>query len=371
MIGRSEDRLPDRPVYVPFTTFLSLLSQAEQIRCLRNGGCHLEPPGGPAHLLATPDPGGATATRLALCLYGSHVRAAALTVAVCLAALAACGRSGPVDSPEPAPPRAGVQLRELEVDGQLRKYRVFAPPTIEENVPAALVLALHDAFGSSESFREATQFDSAASEGNFVVVYPESLAGTWNGGFCCGLAVKEDVNDVGFLTRVLDEVTSSYAIDPARVYAVGASNGAIMAYRLGCELAHRIAGVASVGGAMVMDGCAPRQPVSILAIHGTQDGHVPYEGGPTSGAPDPVPSQPKMIERWAHLNGCAGSPATRIDGMVTTSTWQDCRAGRSVRLLTIEGGGHTWFSREFGATAGAIDATQVITEFFALAGRRP
>ncbi len=204
-----------------------------------------------------------------------------------------------------------------------------------------------------------------------MVVYPESLEETWNGGFCCGTArtAANDVDDLGFLTRVLDEVGSAHPIDVTRVYAVEASNGAIMAYRLGCERAERLAGVASVGGAMVMDGCAPQRPVSVLAIHGTEDGHVPYGGGPTSGAPDLVPSQPEVLAAWAQRNDCEATPDWATDGLVDTATWDGCDEGASVRLLTVHGGGHTWFAEEFDGPAGAVDATQVITRYFALDSR--
>lgn len=299
------------------------------------------------------------------------MRAGPSIAAVCLvaSAAAACTNSERVESGPPAPLRPAVRFGEVDVDGQIRRYRVFAPPSIEEEAPAPLVLALHDAFGSAEKFQEITQLDQAAVAGNFVVVYPEALGITWNGGFCCGTAraSEENVDDLGFLTRLLDELGATYPIDSDRVYAVGASNGAIMAYRLACELADRIAGVASVGGAMVMDGCAPERPVSILAIHGTDDGQVPYEGGPTSGAPDPVRSQPELIDAWAELNGCADVPQAETVELVDTSSWTDCPGGVSVSLLTVRGGGHTWFSEEFDRAAGAVDATQVITDFFGLA----
>ncbi len=92
------------------------------------------------------------------------VRAGTLALC-CLVLLGACDRSEPVDSSPATAPRPAVNFGELEVDGQKRTYRVFAPPTIEVGTPAPLVLALHDAFGSAESFRDATQFDRAATAG--------------------------------------------------------------------------------------------------------------------------------------------------------------------------------------------------------------
>ncbi len=124
-----------------------------------------------------------------------------LTAAALLVVLAAC-RSEPVSTaPEASTPlRAALQFGEVDIDGQTRTYRLWAPPTAGFEGPSALVFALHDAFGTADSFRQATQFDQAASAGNFIVAYPESLVGTWNGGFCCGRARAdaEDIDDLGF-----------------------------------------------------------------------------------------------------------------------------------------------------------------------------
>lgn len=290
---------------------------------------------------------------------------------VLVVVLAACDRAASpgVGQPSPAAPRAGVQLEELRVDGHTRRYRVFAPPTVGAGGSSALVLLLHDAFGTADSFREATQFDAAATAGDFIVAYPESLEGTWNGGFCCGRARADvdDVDDVRFLRAVIDEIEADYPVDRSRLYAVGASNGAIMAYRLACDLGDRLAAVAAVGGAMVPDDCDRPGLLSVLAVHGSDDGHVPYDGGPTSGAPDPVPSQPAIAAFWAERNGCAGDGETRSDGPVRTHTWSQCRSGTAVRLVTVDGGGHTWFSGEFSGAAGAVDTTDLVVDFFGLA----
>ncbi|HSH60958.1 MAG TPA: PHB depolymerase family esterase [Acidimicrobiales bacterium] len=289
-----------------------------------------------------------------------------LAAVVCFGLLAACDGPSTVEPAGSPPVRPAVQFGELEVDGQRRTYRVYAPLAVDSGPPRALVMALHDASSNAETFREVTQFDRAAAAGNFVVVYPESMGITWNAGFCCGRAPEQGIDDLGFLNGVIDEMLTRYPIDPTRVYATGASNGAIMAYQLACEVPERISGVAAVGGTMVMDGCRPERPVDILAFHGTKDAHVPYHGGPTSGSPVPAPSQPALMELWAQRNGCTQVPATETAGPVTTLTWTGCHEGTLVRLLSVEGGGHSWFSEEFDGPAGAIDATQVITETFAL-----
>lgn len=268
--------------------------------------------------------------------------------------------------------RVPVQQGEVTVDGESRTYRVFAPASLADDAQPPLVVALHDAFGSPDSFQETTQLDDAATAGGFVVAYPETLEGTWNGGFCCGRArtADQDVDDIAFLTRLLDELEASHDIDTDRVYATGSSNGAIMAYRLACEASDRITAVAALGGTMVMDDCVPSQPVGILAVHGTEDGHVPYEGGPTSGAPDPAPSQPDLAAAWAGLDGCDDEPDREADGRVTVTSWPGCEGDTRVRLVTVDGGGHTWFSDEFGdGPAGAVDATALVTEFFGLSGQ--
>lgn len=237
----------------------------------------------------------------------SDVRAAALAVGFGVMLLAAC-QEPKVGVGEPAS-RTPVQHGELTVDEESRTYRVFAPANLADNARPPLVIALHDAFGSPDSFQETTQLDDAATAGQFVVAYPETLEGTWNGGFCCGRAraADQDVADVAFLTRLLDELEDSHDIDTDRVYATGSSNGAIMAYRLACEASERIVAVAALGGTMVTDDCAPSQPVGILAVHGIEDGHVPYEGGP----PPARRTRPRPSPTW-RTPGPASTAATRI-----------------------------------------------------------
>ncbi|MCA1674356.1 MAG: polyhydroxybutyrate depolymerase [Actinobacteria bacterium] len=291
------------------------------------------------------------------------------TVAALLMVLAACGGGGSDASAEPAPTPA-VQQKHLTVDGMSRSYRLFTPLSLDRSRPAPLVLVLAGVGNTAQDMVTATEFDRMADSGEFLVAYPEGVNETWNGGYCCLGRATTGPDDIAFLSRVIDDVQATSKIDPARVFAVGFSAGAIMAHKLGCDLSGRIAGVGSVAGAMVLDECRPSRPVSVIEIHGTADGLVPYEGGRTAGgATQPSPTTRDVMKRWAELNGCPAAPSTLSEGVLSTSTWTGCSAGSSVKLITIDGGGHTWFAPLLGPANGAVDATKVIWEF--LSGLRP
>lgn len=284
-----------------------------------------------------------------------------------LAVLVACGGSNRAAAPPPPP---AVQQKQLNVDSLSRAYRLFTPLSLDRSEPAPLVLVLAGVGNTAQDMVTATDFDRMAETGEFIVAYPEGADETWNAGYCCLGGAETGPDDVAFLTRVIDDVEATHQVDPGRIFAVGFSAGAMMAYKLGCDLAERIAGVGSVAGAMVLDECRPSRPVSVMEIHGTADGLVPYEGGRTAGgATQPSPPTREVVQRWAELNGCPTPPATTREGVLTTAVWPDCSAGTSVKLITIEGGGHTWFAPLLGPANGALDATRVIWDF--LGGLRP
>lgn len=293
------------------------------------------------------------------------------SVAVLATLLLVAGCSGGQESGSTTTPaEPAVVRRQLHVDGTQRTYRLYTPPDSETEGPVPLVLALHGSGNTVESFVDATELDQAASANRFIVAYPEAMGSLWNGGFCCTSGRGSSATDVHFLDQVITDVAAVRRIDTSRVYAVGVSAGAIMAYRLGCDLAERLAGVGAIAGAMLLDDCHPSRPVSVIAIHGTADGIVPYQGGRIEGgATAPAPAASAVIERWASLCGCAGTDGVEVRGSVTTSTWTGCQGGTTTQLVTVEGGGHNWFLPVYGPPNGAIDATRTMVDFFGL-GRR-
>ena len=261
--------------------------------------------------------------------------------------------------------------RHLPSDGLDRSYRLFTPTSFPGRGAAVpLVLALHGAGNSGDSFAETTQLDLAATANGFVVAYPDAHDKLWNGGFCCNGGRGDPAVDVRFLEGVIADAASVAPVDPARVYAMGVSAGGVMAYRLACDRADLVAGIVVVAGSMQLDDCRPSRPVPALVVHGTADQLVPYEGGVIRGAAvRPAPPTEAVADLWASLDRCPGPPAHQVDGPVAIRTWTGCAAGAAVRLVTVDGGGHSWFAREFGPPNGAVDATTAGLDFLGLTRR--
>ncbi len=294
--------------------------------------------------------------------------------------------SQPTTTTAPVPGWTTVDETVVTPDGRTRSYRVVVPRGLAPDRPVPLLLALHGGIGSGHQFESTSGFDALAVEHGFVVVYPDGIeiggggilrnGHVWNGGRCCGTAAREHVDDVGFLATVIDRVSATHRIDSRRVYATGHSNGAIMAYRLACELSDRIAAIGVQAGSIEIDDCAPQRPVSVLAIHGTADTNIPIDGGRGSGLAGIAFTSPTgAVERFARIDGCS-APRVHTDphnADVTVRTWPDGREGTEVRFVTVRGAPHAWMGHPSprGAAAGRnqpyrdFDSSAAIWEFLA------
>jgi polyhydroxybutyrate depolymerase len=285
---------------------------------------------------------------------------------------------------EPVGRTSRGQLR--TADGRTRSYRLHVPTSLDPSTPAPLLVALHGGLGSSDQFRANSGFDELAEANRFVVVYPDGIGAradgagpqTWNGGYCCGPAARQDVDDVGFVRQLLDRIATELPIDPTRTFAVGHSNGGIMAYRLACELSDRIVAIGVQAGSLGVDDCAPSRPVSVIHLHGTADTNHPIDGGAGSGVAG-VTFRParNAVEALAVADGCDPSPTPGTDPMnpdLTVSTWTSCRDGVAVRLVVVDGATHAWMGRPasselasgfVGEPYPGLDASRAIWSFLA------
>lgn len=204
--------------------------------------------------------------------------------------------------------RAGdtVTTGSLRWDGDMRTYRVFVPSTYSPGTPAPLVVGLHGGSGSGRQFETDNGLNGALRDRGMLGVFPDGVPGplrgvrTWNAGNCCAYAQAADVDDVGFIGALVERMERRYDIDPARIDAVGHSNGAMLSHRLGCDLPGVFAAIAAVEGAIDdTHSCQPGRGLNVLVIHGLRDRNVPYRGGVGEGYSGvDYASVADAVERW-------------------------------------------------------------------------
>ena len=272
------------------------------------------------------------------------------------------------------------QRGQIQVDGRARSYLLHVPAGYDEAKGMPLLLALHGRLGTGSGEEKLGHLDRLSDEYRFLAVYPDGLDRSWADGRGGTPSDHDRVDDVKFLSALIDKIASEYKVDPARIYATGMSNGGFMSGRLACDLANRLAAVAIVGASLAesLATCHPAKPISVLIMQGTEDPLVPFQGGELRrGATGTVLSHDAAIQKFVQANHCTGQPAakhipdTAGDGTsIDVVTYSACAGNSEVQGYTVNGGGHTWPGGTqylpamlIGKTSQNLDASEVIWEF--------
>lgn len=283
------------------------------------------------------------------------------------------------------------------VDGLQRQFQVHVPPGYDRSKPMPVVLIFHGLHMNSTMMMGMTGFNPVADHNNFIAVYGDGINNRWSDG-----RTSSGVDDIAYVTSLLDKLAKQVNVDRRRIYACGISNGGFFAQVLACNLPDRIAAAGVVASTMMdhtqgmMQGS---KAVPIVFFLGTDDPLLPWADGRTKdigklgealglsslGSIDNglaryggLMTVPETIGFWTSHNNCSGSPQTRQEAD------RDPRDGTTVRresygsssnqvvLYTIEGGGHTWpgcpnlsaISGLTGKISQDIDASNEMWEFF-------
>lgn len=266
----------------------------------------------------------------------------------------------------------------MTVDGRNRYYLLNLPPNYNESSDISLLIALHGGGGKATQMESDYLLTEKANKEKFAIVYPEGVqsdgilgARTWNAGTCCDYAVEQNIDDVKYISLLIDELLKKYPkLNPKKVYATGMSNGAMMSYRLACELSNKIAAIAPVAGALVMiKPCVPSRAVPILHIHSKLDEKVPYNGGRSTFG-FLIPPIENGINTWVKNNSCDVSAKTvSTFSSYTLTKWANCSSNSSIEIYLTNDGGHSWPGGLHSRAAAdvpstAINANDVIWAFF-------
>jgi polyhydroxybutyrate depolymerase len=202
-------------------------------------------------------------------------------------------------------------------------------------------------FGSDDVILNGTQF---------ILVVPEGMKEAspkhyhyWNASDACCDFGHSGVDDVKYLTDLVDQVSEKYSVNKKRVYATGHSNGAFMAHRLACASSDHFAAIAAFAGmtALKMEDCQPNSPVSLLQINALDDETIKYGGDKGFPPLAAYPGADESAQRWARLDLCVPAPVAGADleltlnlrfgaADATSQSWTNCAGGAEVRQYKIQ-----------------------------------
>lgn len=278
----------------------------------------------------------------------------------------------------------------IVIDGLKRTFLYYIPKSFDLSRPRPLLIVLHGGGGTGRNMVKLTLggFNSLSEKRGFIVVYPDGIDKHWNDGRNSEeQGANKEIDDTRFISALIDFMIGKLNADKFRVFVTGMSNGAIMSYRLACELSDKIAAIAPVAGNIplkILSSCSPSRPVSVLAINGTNDPLVPFNGGDVTGPFGQkklgrVMSVQESVLFWVKNNSCSSAPVVTHeqntdpdDGTtVRKEAYNNGKDNTEVILYVIEGGGHTWPGGYqylgkgiVGKTSFDIDADEIIWKFF-------
>lgn len=268
------------------------------------------------------------------------------------------------------------------VEGVERTFIVHTPKNYTKNDTLPMVIVLHGGGGKGKGMIRLTGFNDVSDANNFIVVYPDGIKHQWNDGREVNKAFidNKEVNDVLFISELIDTMIAGYNADPNRVYITGISNGGIMSFRLACELSGKIAAFAPVAASMTpfqLKYCTPPRIVPVMLIFGNEDPLVPFEGGQIVGKRGEVISVKETVKYWCEKDSCKFDPEVLIvdsvddDTRAVKNTYSDTKGSSNVIFWFFEGGGHTWPcglqylpKLLIGRTSKQINASEEIWKFF-------
>ena len=233
-------------------------------------------------------------------------------------------------------------------EGVNREYVLYVPDSYDGSFSVPVVLNFHGFSGDAYQYMNEADMRILSESENFILIYPQGLdlegEPHWN---ACpnGGDNKSDVDDFGFIETLIEEISSNYNIDLERIYAVGYSNGGMMAYGLANHKSELIAAVASVSGAM-LDCIGPAShPMPVIHLHGTDDLDLPYNGD------NFYNSVQNTIDYWTNFNNTNTEPIVNFDnsGEITIEHYVYDKGNNSVSVEHYKyiGGDHVWFMSTF------------------------
>lgn len=249
--------------------------------------------------------------------------------------------ANPVAQVGPGTPRGDSRRIEMRVGGLDRAYFLLPALGLEPGEEAALLVVLHQDVSSGREIAVDLGLDTLRRHG-VTLAYPNGFGGSWNSGACCGIAAEKQVDDVGFVNAVIDDVSRHTPVDENRRALLGYSGGGMLTYRLLCQPHPGLLAAVEINGSLEAHCANGLRLPDVLSIHGEKDGSV---GLTASRFVHHLGMAPRSVtSTLANITGQAGcgDRRTSSSGDVESWTWSGCRGGGSVEAHIVPDAGHGW-----------------------------
>lgn len=264
--------------------------------------------------------------------------------------------------------------RSINVGGMQRNYIVHLPDFLGNQESWPVLVGFHPGVASAKDFERISNLHRAPGANRFVVVYPDGFRRSWNVEECCGAAMQQRIDDLGFYRAMMADLKNFANVRP-RAYLTGFSNGAKMTYYVMCKLPDMVAAVAPVGGSITLNNsCRTSHPIPMLHIHGEYDEYAPLNGGMSERQKAGMqPSIPENVKYFASRNSCGQKTVSTLVADVRCQNWTSCSNGADVSLCVVPKLGHLWPGGSLGLLGAAmglgparsdIPASTAIVNFF-------
>lgn len=172
--------------------------------------------------------------------------------------------------------------------GEIMPYRLLVPSSYSPSTPLPLIVALHGLGGTEDAFFEGygRQLPVLAEQRGYLVVAP--LGYRVDGGY--GVQLGASADPVAMRARelseqdvmqVLEEVRRHYKVDPARIYLMGHSMGAIGTWAIAAKYPERWTALGAFAGFGSADAARATAAIPHFVVHGDADATVTVNGSRT------------------------------------------------------------------------------------------
>ena len=229
-----------------------------------------------------------------------------------------------------------------------RDDKIHIPKDYDSKKKYPFILTLHGYTSNSRGQLRFFPLEKLAEKYDFIYCAPDGIDRSWNAtDACCDW--RKSVDDSKYLRNLIINAINKYNIDKKRVYITGLSNGGFMSYRMAHDHSDLITAIIPFAGVGFDQWPSnPKNPVSVLHIHGTKDRTIKWAGGRNRRAK--YPSAEDNFAKWKTFNKCEKKIDTgdlkidldrKVEGAETKVFRYESKDGKIVtELWEVVAGGH-------------------------------